>query len=326
MQGCLGRVSWLAVFFGMAAAAFAQAWTRLPRTELFGNEYLRLSQWAEAYKFDLRTQGDTAIVTSRWSRLVFKADSRQAEIRGVMVHLSVPVARQGNEFFIGTLDVATVLQPLLFNVNSPKVTVRSICIDPGHGGKDPGNLEAKFQEKRYTLLLAQELQKALKAAGLKATLSRSTDIYHDPADRPSIARRQKADLLVSLHYNSAADSSARGIETYCMTPAKASSTNARGEGANTGAYPANAFDPHNILLAWHVQNAMVQKLGLPDRGVRRARFAVLRFSAMPAILVEGGFMSNPADMARIADATHRKKMAQAIADGILAYKKAIESP
>jgi N-acetylmuramoyl-L-alanine amidase len=326
MQGRWGMAWVVAIIYLMATPAFSQAWTRLPRTELFGNEYLRLAQWAETYKYDLKTQGDTVVLTSRWSRLVFKADSRQAEIRGVQVHLSVPVAKQGGEFFISSLDAATVLQPLLYPVKAPKVTVRSVCIDPGHGGKDPGNIEGKFQEKRYTLLLAEELQKELKAAGLRATLSRSTDTYHDPAERPGIARRQKADLLVSLHYNSAADASVRGLETYCMTPAKASSTNARGEGANTGAYPANQYDAHNVLLAWHVQQAMVQQLGLPDRGVRRARFAVLRFSAMPAILVEAGFMSNPAEMARIADATHRKKMAQAIAQGILAYKKAIESP
>jgi N-acetylmuramoyl-L-alanine amidase len=326
MQGRLGMALVWAVLLGTVCPALPQAWTRLSRTELYGNEYLRLTQWAEAYKYDLKTQGDTVILTSRWSRLVFKSDSRQAEIRGVQVHLSVPVAKRGDEFFISVLDTATVLQPLLYPVKSPKVTVRSVCIDAGHGGKDPGNLEGKFQEKRYTLQLAEELQRALKAAGLRATLLRSTDTYHDPADRPGIARRQKADLLVSLHYNSAGDSSARGLETYCMTPAKASSTNARGEGANTGAYPANQYDAHNVLLAWHVQQAMVQQLGLPDRGVRRARFAVLRFSTMPAILVEGGFMSNPADMARIADATHRKKMAEAIASGILAYKKVIETP
>lgn len=326
MQGRWGMAVFGAIFYLMAAPLFAQAWTRLARTELFGNEYLRLAQWADAYKYVLKAQGDTVVLTSRWSRLVFKADSRQAEIRGVQVHLSVPIAKQGGEFFLSTLDAATVLQPLLYPVKTPKVSVRSVCIDPGHGGKDPGNIEGKFQEKRYTLLLAEELQKALKAAGVRATLSRTTDTYFDPAERPSLARRQKADLLISLHYNSAADASVRGIETYCMTPAKASSTNARGEGANTGAYPANQYDAHNVLLAWSVQQALVEQLGLPDRGVRRARFAVLRFSTMPAILVEGGFMSNPAEMARIADATQRKNMAQAIAQGILAYKKAVETP
>lgn len=315
-----------AIWLLMASTVLPQAWTRLPRVELFGNEYLRLAQWAEACKFSLQTEGKTAILTSRWSRLVFTADSRVAEIRGIQVHLSVPVALQGNEFFISALDAATVLQPLLFPVKSPKVTVRSVCIDAGHGGKDPGNLEGKLQEKRYTLLLAEELQKALKTAGVRATMLRSSDVYHDPLDRPALARRQKADLLISLHYNAAADSSVRGVETYCMTPAKASSTNARGEGANTGAYASNQYDAHNVLLAWHVQQAMVQQLGVRDRGVRRARFAVLRFSAMPTVLIEGGFMSNPAEMARIADATQRKKMAEAITQGILAYKKAIESP
>jgi N-acetylmuramoyl-L-alanine amidase len=309
-----------------ASAALAQAWIKLPRTELHGREYVRLDQLAAAYKATYSRSGDEVVVTGKWSRVVFTANARQALIRGVNVYLSSPVVKSGDDLFLSVLDVRTVLQPLLLPVTEPKVQVRSICIDAGHGGRDPGNLEGRHVEKKYTLLLAEELRRQLKAAGLKATLLRGTDAYYDPNDRSDLARRQKADLLVSLHFNSVGTPSVKGVETYCMTPAQASSTNARGEGANTGAYAANHYDGHNILLAWHTQRALVNALPSPDRGVRRARFAVLRFSAMPAILVEGGYMSNPAEMQNIADPAYRKKLAKAVAEGIVAYKKAVEEP
>lgn len=304
----------------------AQAWTKLPRLEMFGHEFVRLDQWAAAYKFQISSSGNEVTLTSQWSRLIFTINQRQAQIRGVNVHLSVPITKRGDDAYIAVVDVRTALHPLLYPATDPKVRVRSICIDAGHGGHDPGNHEGKFYEKRYTLLLAQELQRQLKAAGLRATLLRSTDTYHDPNDRANDARRQKADVLVSLHFNSVSTASVKGIETYCMTPAQTSSTNARGEGANTGAYAANQYDSHNVLLAWHVQKALVNALPSPDRGVRRARFAVLRFSALPAILIEGGFMSNSSEMQNIASAAYRKKMAAAIARGIQDYKKAVEAP
>lgn len=305
-----------------AGEVWAQAWSRLERVELYGNEYVRLESWAELYHFKCSRQGDTVVATSKWSRLVFNVNSRQAEIKGVNVHLSVPVARRGEEVFIAPLDLSTTIHPLLYPVQTD-APLRTIVIDAGHGGKDPGNLDGKHQEKKYTLLLAQELQRQLKLAGYKAILLRATDSYVDPLDRPAHARKHKADLFVSLHFNSAGDASVRGVETYCMTPARASSTNARGEGASTGAYEANRFDSRNILLAWHVQKQLVNKLDTADRGVRRARFAVLRFAPAPAILIEGGYMSHPAEMKKITDPDYRKQMAGAIVDGINAYKKTL---
>src|SRR6185503_3366637 len=119
-------------------------------------------------------------------------------------------------------------------------------------------------------------------------------------------------------------SAVKGAETYCMTPVRASSTNARGEGAGAGAYPGNRFDPKNMLLAYQLQTAITEKAGAEDRGVKRARFRVLREAAMPAVLIEAGFMTNPSDGKRIYDPALRRQLAQAIVDGVLAYKRQVE--
>jgi N-acetylmuramoyl-L-alanine amidase len=111
---------------------------------------------------------------------------------------------------------------------------------------------------------------------------------------------------------------------FCMTPARASSTNARGEGATTSSYAGNANNSRNMLLAYELQRAMVRGTNTEDRGVKRARFAVLKSAQMPAVLVEAGFMSNAREARNIYSPAWRKQMATAIVNGIQSYRRAVE--
>ena len=126
------------------------------------------------------------------------------------------------------------------------------------------------------------------------------------------------------HASQGASDNVRGVEVYCMTPSHTSSTNARGEGANTGAYPGNRQDAKNMLLAYQLQRSLVHTMGLEDRGVHHARFAVLRAAEMPAVLIEGGFLTHPAEAKKIYDPGYRRQMAQAIVNGIIAYRDLME--
>ena len=205
--------------------------------------------------------------------------------------------------------------------------IHTIVLDPGHGGKDPGRQAGRLQEKKLTLLLAKELSDQLTRAGLKVSLTRKDDAFVELQARPELAQRRGAELFVSLHFNSADGAGGpgvKGVEVYCLAPAHTSSTNARGEGAGAGGYPGNRLDARNMLLAYQLQSALVTELRLEDRGVRRARFAVLRSAEMPAVLIEGGFMTNPAEAKNISDANYRRQMAKAIVDGVLAYKRMVE--
>ena len=146
--------------------------------------------------------------------------------------------------------------------------------------------------------------------------------------RPALANNFKADLFVSLHFNAAQTDkdTVAGPETYCITPVGAASSNSQGEGADHGATTANRVEKKSLLFAYQIQKSLVQNLGVNDRSVRRARFAVLRDAQMPAILIEGGYMTNPAESKRIYDPIWRRQMAAAVVKGILNYQKLAAVP
>jgi N-acetylmuramoyl-L-alanine amidase len=293
-----------------------------------GHSYLPLATWARANGFAgyAANRGAEIILTNKTWRLVFGQDSADATVNNIGVRLSFPVAKGG---FISQLDADEALRPLVFPQKPAAKKVTTICLDPGHGGNDTGNRIGRFfprYEKTYTLALALELRRQLQAAGFNVVLTRDKDVYPKlPLPmRPDIANRRGADLFVSLHFNSspADPENVQGPETYCITPAGAASSNdSEGVGADHGPCAANRYEDKSLLLAYQVQRSLVRSLGATDRSVRRARFEVLRTAAMPAILIEGGYMSHPAEGRRIFDAGWRKQMAAAVVRGILNYQK-----
>jgi N-acetylmuramoyl-L-alanine amidase len=299
------------------------------RIRIAGQDYIRIGDWAKANGFEIRwlKQEESLQLTNPTTKLLLAVDHREMQINGTEVWLLFPIALRSGTAFISHLDLQTTLLPLLVPPrNPPKARVRTVCLDPGHGGKDKGYFIGSNQEKNYTLLLANEVRQQLSRAGLKVILTRSTDAFIELPMRPELAKRKGADLLVSLHFN-AADASrdtAQGIEAYCLTAAGASSTNARGEGGDVGPFPGNRSNDRNIFLAYQVQKALTRNLAVQDRGVRRARFAVLRDATMPATLIEAGFMSHPVEGRKIFTAAYRQKLAQAIVEGVLAYKRQLE--
>jgi N-acetylmuramoyl-L-alanine amidase len=203
--------------------------------------------------------------------------------------------------------------------------VQTVCLDPGHGGKDGGKTQGLHYEKKYTLLLAQETAGLLKEQGFKVVLTRTNDETVELADRPQIAARREADVFVSLHYNGA-ETGVHGVEVFCLAPPGMNSSD---EGGGAAAHPAetgNTQDERNVLLAYQMQKSITRGLPLEDLGLKRSHFEVLRLAHCPAILIEGGFLSNPADARNIYDAAFRKRMARAIVEGIVAYKRAVTQP
>ena len=267
-----------------------------------GHNYTPIGDWAHGNGFYgfTRDRGHEIALTNRMAQLVFDVDSAQAEINGVNVRLSFPVANVKGVPFIAQLDLDKTIRPLLYPSRyvAPK-KITTICLDPGHGGKDTGNRVGfgffGHSEKTYTLALALELRDQLKRAGFNVILTRTKDVYVDLPLRPDFANQHGADLFVSLHFNAtqAGKNEVEGPETYCITPVGAASSNAQGEGGDDGATTANRSEYQSLLLAYQMEKSLVRNLGVADRGVRRARFAVLRDAEMPAILIEGGYMTHP---------------------------------
>jgi N-acetylmuramoyl-L-alanine amidase len=329
MRSAVASLLLVALTLALRAAPALSAPRPTECLRVSGLEYVRLDEWARANGFDLRwVKRDEALqLTNHASKLSLTVDHRETQINGIAVWLLFPVLLRNANVYIAQTDVHTTLLPILSPPKPQKgMKIRTVCLDPGHGGKDPGNRVGSNQEKAYTLLLAQELRQQLVRAGLKVVLTRTTDTFIELPDRPGVAKRRKADLFVSLHFNSADGSrdSAQGAEVYCLTPAGAPSTNARGEGGGAGSFPGNRCNDRNLFLAYQVQKAVTRILGAEDRGLRRARFAVLRDAVMPATLIEAGFMSHPAEGRRIFNSAYRQKMAKAIVEGVLAYKRQVE--
>src|ERR1019366_10670523 len=203
-----------------------------------GHSYVSLAGWARANGFAGFTlnRGEEFVLTNKTARLVFDQDSADSIINGVNVRLSYPMAKGG---FISQLDADKTLRPLVFPQKPSIKKVTTICLDPGHGGKDTGNRVGRFlfarNEKTYTLALALELRRQLQQAGFNVILTRDKDVYPELPVRPDLANRKGVDLFVSLHFNSfpGDPASVQGPETYCITPLGAASSN-DSEGAGAG--------------------------------------------------------------------------------------------
>jgi len=250
--------------------------------------------------------------------LILHPGTRLAQWEGAEVRLGFSPQLINGEPCVQALDVEKTVLPLLEGISDNRFS-QPVVIDAGHGGEDAGTSSASLQgryEKEFTLDWARRLERDLEAKGIRVVLTRAKDSSLALSNRVAIAVGARAGLFISLHFNSAApDTSEAGVETYCLTPAGMPSTLTRGYADDLGeVYPNNAFDEQNLQLAVQVHRALLQVNGHQDRGVRRVRFpAVLRGQQCPAVLVEGGYLSNPAEARMIADPGYRQKLADAVA-------------
>jgi len=172
-----------------------------------------------------------------------------------------------------------------------------VTIDPGHGGRDPGAVGiGGLREKDVVLSVSQQVASLLQQQGVQVVLTRQDDREVELEPRVQIAERANSDLFVSIHANAISldRPDVNGIETYY-----ASESGAR--------------------LGRVIHASMIQQTGMNDRGLRTARFYVIRNTSMPAVLLEIGFVTGAQDAARLADSRWRTQMATAITQGILQY-------
>ena len=165
---------------------------------------------------------------------------------------------------------------------------RTVVIDAGHGGHDRGGIPGvKVAEKKVALETAKRVESALKAAGFRTIMTRTTDVFVTLDGRVAKANAHPGALFLSIHYNAGAREGAEGIETF---------------------YGGDA----SAAIGDRIHRSLVKETGAFDRGVRKERFFVLRKSRIPAVLVECGFLTNPDDAKRAESAAYQKKIAQGI--------------
>ncbi len=173
----------------------------------------------------------------------------------------------------------------------------TIVIDAGHGGHDRGGIPGqKYPEKVYALDVAKRVESRLKSAGFKTVMTRSGDYFVGLRERCAVANRISNCVFLSIHFNSGKREGANGIETYY-------------------------YNSKSAAFAAAVHKRVLKAAGTEDRKVRRRGFYVIRNTRKPAVLAELGFLTNRKEGARCSSASHRQKLANALADAVIAMYK-----
>jgi N-acetylmuramoyl-L-alanine amidase len=259
--------------------------------------------------------------------LSLEPGSREARFNGFRLFLAEPLLMVDGQLRLAAIDEEALLRPLLRPASlGPAGPLRVIALDPGHGGRDPGarSVEPPQDEKAIALDVALRLAEVLRARGFQVVLTRDQDRFIPLPERAEIANRAGADLFISIHLNAASNPAVRGIETYVLTPAgfRSTSSSERSVG-DASASPGNRQDGWNTLWGFLVQRSLAKGMEAPDRGLKRARFQVLKGLAAPGALLELGYLSNAEDARLLADPAYRDRLAATIADAVDAFAGAV---
>lgn len=266
-------------------------------------------------------RAETIDIGDGTNRLRFFPGMRRAELNGVAVWLNAVAEPAGTSLVnLAAADVERVLLPLFSQPSREPAPLR-VMLDPGHGGEDGGASSSAphLLEKELVLDLALRIGARLETAGMAVGYTRTNDTFLTLSERTALAGAWRADVFVSLHANTAGNRLASGRETYVLPLAGHPPTGAGTLSDRPRA--GNGHDRHNTLLGYHIHRQIPGRSHSADRGLRRARFQVLRQAPCPAALIEVGFLSNGREAERLASGWYRERLADAVASGVLEYAR-----
>ena len=302
------------------AAAAAAAVPKLRYTWIKSQRYVLLSDIAKFYSLSLVPTKIGAVLRGR-KKVDLYYNKRIAAVDGVTIYFTNAPVLRGTNAYLHEKDLLLVLDPLLRGGGLMKYQIRTIMIDPGHGGSDKGAAGPRgLLEKNLNLAMALKLRTALRKLGYQVIMTRAADSTLSLQGRSDLCEKFRPDLFLSIHCNAASGKTITGIETFAMTPQGCASSNDSKPGNTKSS--GNAFDKNNYRLAYEIQKALLKNTNAEDRGVKHARFFVLRNASCPAVLIETGFISNLREGALLNRADYQAKIVNAIVLGILNYRAA----
>jgi N-acetylmuramoyl-L-alanine amidase len=313
----------LALFFSLVVSqAPAFDWTIFKQN---GRDYIPLTDLARFYDFNTAEfSSGVATLNCAAVHLQCASGSRDLYLNGLKFILNLPILDIQDRLCISRLDLAKLVDPVLRPAKISGSPVRTVVIDAGHGGADSGARGLLGNEKDFTLDVALRCRDLFTRAGFNVRMTRSSDVYVPLETRALFASFQPDAVFLSIHFNYGMGPTAEGVETYCLAPRGVPSTNDSGlTFADFQDCTGNVRDPENIALATAIHASLITRLVVPDRGVKRARFVVLRNNAIPGVLIEGGFLTNPRDALRVASPAYRELLADAVVRGVIAYNRAV---
>jgi N-acetylmuramoyl-L-alanine amidase len=212
-------------------------------------------------------------------------------------------------------------QPKTPAPSAPSKPFAVVVLDPGHGGKDSGAVCGGVLEKDLALDVARRIERLLDSEGVATLMTRVGDTYVSLADRAALANRVRNCIFVSVHFNEDNKPVATGVETYYAA-----------HQITAGSFLASWLpflwrplsespNPESQNLAGLIQEALVARTRAVDRGTQARQFFVIANVTAPAVLIEGGFLTNKEDISKLASNDYRDQIAAAVADGILRYRE-----
>lgn len=307
----------------LAIAAPAEDWNVVRPNN---RPYVSFANVAQFYQFPEYTRVNRT-VSLRSERRTIRAQGGTSElsINGVRFWTHFPLLNNDDQDLISVMDVSKIIEPVLRPSRIQKSEkVDTVVLDAGHGGHDNGASSAWGSEKDFTLDVALATRRELMKAGYRVEMTRATDTFVSLEERVNIANRFTHAVFVSIHFNSSAGGF--GIETFALAPEGVTSnmfSEQHVSAADVARHAGNAQDEHNIALTASIHATVLTRMAAFDRGVKHSRFHVLRDVKIPAVLVEGGFLSNPSEGQKISTSYYRQRLGAAIAQGIQNYNAAV---
>ena len=317
----LQRFLFLALL-GVTSVSSAQAQTwNVVRYE--NRDYLTLRNVADFYRLQYQQEGRMVMLSSPGCTIRGDIGSKELIINGVKFIMSSDLALSGDNVLLSRLDLTKLVEPVLRpNRIRGAAAIRTVVIDAGHGGYDRGATSVYGCEADFALDVSLRLKDLLQRRGLRVEMTRHDNTFIPLQDRAAFANQFRDGIFVCIHFNAGSES-ATGIETYTLAPRFVPST---GDDSPTASClipcAGNVEDPENMALATAMHASLLNRLPMTDRGIKRARFCVLRLTTIPGVLIEGGFVSNPSEASRIAQPAYRQAEAEAIALAIQNYQSA----
>jgi N-acetylmuramoyl-L-alanine amidase len=313
-----------ASFVATASAAATAGWDI---AKIDGREYVSVESIKQFYNFTkISRSGPNIVLENAKIEMKLNAGGNECLMNNVKFVFSNPVAMIGEKAYVSRVDLSKLIDPVLRpNFIQNAGDFRTVVIDPGHGGKDPGATNSLGNESDYNLKVAGLVRTQLQLKGFKVVMTRESDNYLSLQERVDFANAVKENAVyVSIHFNSG-NRAARGIETFTLSPPGVAHYGSDWKATDDQSRVGNEHDSANIALATSVHGSILRRLGKNtfDRGIKRARFSVLSGVTHPAILLEGGFMTHPYEARLIENPEYQNAIAGGIVDAIGKYRFAV---
>ena len=296
-------------------------------SKIEGRDYVSTESIKKFYNFTKVTRsGDSVVLENAKIEMKLRIGAQECLMNNVKFVFTYSVEAQGGKVFISRLDLTKLVDPVLRpNFIGNAGDFRTVILDPGHGGKDPGATNSLGTEAGYNLKVAGRVKTLLESQGFKVVLTRSSDRYLSLQERVEAANAvNESAIFISLHFNSGGRG-ARGIETFTLSPPGVAHYGRGVVAADSVSRAGNEHDSANIALATAIHGSTLRRLGnnTLDRGIKRARFSVLTGVHHPAILFEGGFMSHPYESRLINNEKYQNAIAMGVVDAVTKYRFAV---